>query len=178
MREGLDRPHRMKPREGTELRFSPIPRQTYPPGATPAQITQCSPDLSYALDILLEKHQQQPLNVLGELQFSHWDCVRTRALSTGSVPWRPCVSARTYTWASTLPAAGRDTSRLLCGHCVSGQLPHLHATGLLPVCQWAGGGRHPAEEGKEVQGPPDHFEVDPDDSDPVEVELPEGITLD
>ncbi|CAB1336081.1 unnamed protein product [Coregonus sp. 'balchen'] len=39
--------------------------QTYPPGATPAQITQCSPDLSYALDILLEKHQQQPLNVLG-----------------------------------------------------------------------------------------------------------------
>uniref|UniRef100_A0A674CMN1 Protein AAR2 homolog n=1 Tax=Salmo trutta TaxID=8032 RepID=A0A674CMN1_SALTR len=39
--------HRMK-RDGTELRFSPIPRQTYPPGATPAQITQCSPDLSYS----------------------------------------------------------------------------------------------------------------------------------
>uniref|UniRef100_A0A674CN73 AAR2 splicing factor n=1 Tax=Salmo trutta TaxID=8032 RepID=A0A674CN73_SALTR len=47
MKEGLDRLHRMK-RDGTELRFSPIPRQTYPPGATPAQITQCSPDLSYS----------------------------------------------------------------------------------------------------------------------------------
>lgn len=67
MKEGLDKLPKMKTREGTELRFSHIPRQTYPPGATPAQITQCSLDLSYALETLLEKHHKlQPLNVLGE----------------------------------------------------------------------------------------------------------------
>ncbi|KAM3871943.1 protein AAR2 homolog [Diretmus argenteus] len=71
MREGLDKLPRMKQREGTELRFSHIPKQTYPPGATPAQITQYSMDQSYALETLLEKHHKlQPLNVLGELQFA------------------------------------------------------------------------------------------------------------
>ena len=67
MKEGLEKLPQMKQREGTELRFSSIPSQTYPPGATPAQITQCSLDLSYALVSLLEKnHKLQPLNVLGE----------------------------------------------------------------------------------------------------------------
>ncbi|CAL1605685.1 unnamed protein product [Knipowitschia caucasica] len=71
MREGLDRLPKMKLREGTELRFSTVPNKTYPPGATPAEITQCSLDHSYALDIFLEKHYQaQPLNLLGELQFA------------------------------------------------------------------------------------------------------------
>ncbi|KAK1801985.1 hypothetical protein P4O66_022218 [Electrophorus voltai] len=71
MREGLERLPRMKPRDGTELRFSHIPRQMFPAGATPAQITQCSLDLSYTLNCLLEKHhKEQPLNVLGELQFA------------------------------------------------------------------------------------------------------------
>lgn len=66
MKEGLDRLPRMKQREGTELRFSVIPKKTYPPGATPAEITQCSLDLSYALEIVLEKnHKLQPLNLLG-----------------------------------------------------------------------------------------------------------------
>ncbi|KAF5890448.1 protein AAR2, partial [Clarias magur] len=71
MKEGLDRLPRMKQREGTEFRFSQIPQHAYPPGATPAQITQCSMDLSYSLNLLLEKHhKEQPLNVLGELQFA------------------------------------------------------------------------------------------------------------
>ncbi|XP_051517490.1 protein AAR2 homolog [Myxocyprinus asiaticus] len=71
MKEGLDRLPRMKLREGTELRFSNIPKQAYPPGATPAQITQYSMDLSYSLNCVLESHyKEQPLNVLGELQFA------------------------------------------------------------------------------------------------------------
>lgn len=71
MREGLNRLPKMKQREGTELRFSVIPQKTYPPGATPAQITQCSLDLSYALQTVLNKYYQtQPLNLLGELQFA------------------------------------------------------------------------------------------------------------
>lgn len=69
MKEGLDRLPRMKQREGTELRFSNIPKQAYPPGATPAQITQYSMDWSYTLNCVLERHyKEQPLNVLGE----HW----------------------------------------------------------------------------------------------------------
>lgn len=66
MKEGLDRLPRMKQREGTELRFSVIPQKTYPPGATPAEITKCSLDLSYALETVLEKNYTvQPLNLLG-----------------------------------------------------------------------------------------------------------------
>ncbi|XP_056305937.1 protein AAR2 homolog [Danio aesculapii] len=71
MKEGLDRLPQMKQREGTELRFSSIPKQAYPPGATPAQITQYSMDRSYTLNAVLERHyKEQPLNVLGELQFA------------------------------------------------------------------------------------------------------------
>ncbi|KAM9785700.1 protein AAR2 homolog [Neosynchiropus ocellatus] len=71
MREGLDRLPRMKIREGTELRFSVIPEKNYPSGATPAQITQYSMDLSYTLELVLEKnHELHPLNLLGELQFA------------------------------------------------------------------------------------------------------------
>ncbi|KAF4097059.1 protein AAR2 homolog [Onychostoma macrolepis] len=71
MKEGLDRLPRMKQREGTELRFSSIPTQAFPPGATPAQITQCNMDWSYALNSVLERHyKEQPLSVLGELQFA------------------------------------------------------------------------------------------------------------
>lgn len=69
MKEGLERLPRMKQREGTELRFSDIPQRTYPPGATPAEITRCSLDLSYALETVLEKnHNLQPLNLLGICQ--------------------------------------------------------------------------------------------------------------
>lgn len=66
MKEGLEKLPRMKPREGTEFRFSVIPEKKYPAGATPEQITQCSLDQSYALESVLEKnHQLQPLNLLG-----------------------------------------------------------------------------------------------------------------
>lgn len=66
MKEGLDRLPKMKEREGTELRFSAIPERKYPPGATPAEITRCSMDFSYALETVLEKNYSlQPLNVLG-----------------------------------------------------------------------------------------------------------------
>lgn len=66
MKEGLDRLPKMKEREGTELRFSAIPERKYPPGATPAEITKCSMDFSYALETVLEKNYSlQPLNLLG-----------------------------------------------------------------------------------------------------------------
>ncbi|TRY64817.1 hypothetical protein DNTS_004417 [Danionella cerebrum] len=71
LKEGMERLPRMKQREGTELRFSNIPKQSFPPGATPAQITQCSMDRSYTLDCLIQsRYSAHPLDVLGELQFA------------------------------------------------------------------------------------------------------------
>lgn len=67
MKEGLDKLPRMKQREGTELRFSAIPEKMYPPGATPAEITRCSLDLSYALDTVLQNYELRPLDLLGLL---------------------------------------------------------------------------------------------------------------
>ncbi|XP_029773984.1 protein AAR2 homolog isoform X2 [Suricata suricatta] len=69
--EGLARLPEMKPRAGTEIRFSELPTQTYPAGATPAEITRHSMDLSYALETVLSKHfPSSPQDVLGELQFA------------------------------------------------------------------------------------------------------------
>ncbi|XP_034761256.1 protein AAR2 homolog [Acipenser ruthenus] len=71
MQEGLERLPKMKQRPGTEMRFSEIPKQNYPEGATPAQITRCSMDLSYALQCVIDRYyKQDPQQILGELQFA------------------------------------------------------------------------------------------------------------
>ncbi|XP_051912782.1 protein AAR2 homolog [Hippocampus zosterae] len=92
MREGLDRLPKMKLREGTQLRLSVIPEKTYPPGATPAQITQCSLDLTYALETLLDKnYQQTPLDLLGELQFA-FVCFVVGNVYEGFEHWKSLLS--------------------------------------------------------------------------------------
>ncbi|PNJ57662.1 AAR2 isoform 1 [Pongo abelii] len=69
--EGLARLPEMKPRAGTEIRFSELPTQMFPEGATPAEITKHSMDLSYALETVLNKQfPSSPQDVLGELQFA------------------------------------------------------------------------------------------------------------
>ncbi|XP_053571979.1 protein AAR2 homolog isoform X2 [Bombina bombina] len=70
-KEGMARLPQMKQRDGTEIRFSQIPSKMYPENASPAQITQHSMDLSYALGQLMDtnypgKHHE----LLAELQFS------------------------------------------------------------------------------------------------------------
>lgn len=65
--EGLARLPEMKPRAGTEIRFSKLPTQMFPAGATPAEITRHSMDLSYALETVLSKQFPcSPQDVLGE----------------------------------------------------------------------------------------------------------------
>lgn len=67
--EGLARLPEMKPRAGTEIRFSELPTQMFPAGATPAEITRHSMDLSYALETVLSKQfPSSPQDVLGEKQ--------------------------------------------------------------------------------------------------------------
>ncbi|XP_026359209.2 protein AAR2 homolog isoform X1 [Ursus arctos] len=69
--EGLARLPEMKPRAGTEIRFSELPTQMFPAGATPAEITRHNMDLSYALETVLSKQfPSSPQDVLGELQFA------------------------------------------------------------------------------------------------------------
>ncbi|XP_078508217.1 protein AAR2 homolog [Lissotriton helveticus] len=69
--EGLARLPVMKQKAGTEIRYTEIPKKMYPEGATPAEVTQHSMDLSYALVTLIEQqYASQPQGILGELQFA------------------------------------------------------------------------------------------------------------
>ncbi|XP_046407251.1 protein AAR2 homolog isoform X2 [Ischnura elegans] len=59
----------MKPFPGTELRFTAIPEQHFPPGASPSEITRHSLDSSYVLEKMLSCCDR-PSDLLGEVQFS------------------------------------------------------------------------------------------------------------
>ncbi|KAL5463941.1 hypothetical protein EMCRGX_G032893 [Ephydatia muelleri] len=52
------------------LRLSEVPKQKYPAGATPHQITQCNLDRSYALTSMLHALNNDEKEFLGELQMS------------------------------------------------------------------------------------------------------------
>ncbi|XP_013415495.2 protein AAR2 homolog [Lingula anatina] len=56
---------------GSRINFSAIPKQKYPEGATPAQVTQYSMDSSHVLKVILDTHySDNPMGLLGELQFA------------------------------------------------------------------------------------------------------------
>nr|XP_060628290.1 protein AAR2 homolog isoform X1 [Anolis sagrei ordinatus]XP_060628291.1 protein AAR2 homolog isoform X2 [Anolis sagrei ordinatus]XP_060628292.1 protein AAR2 homolog isoform X2 [Anolis sagrei ordinatus] len=69
--EGLARLPKMQVKPGTEIRFTEIPKQMYPEGATPEEVTRHSMDLSYALETVINKrYASNSQDVLGELQFA------------------------------------------------------------------------------------------------------------
>ncbi|XP_024997956.2 protein AAR2 homolog isoform X2 [Gallus gallus] len=69
--EGVARLPEMRPRAGTEIRFTELPRQTYPDGASPEEITRHSMDLSYALEkVIARRYAGRPQDLLAELQFA------------------------------------------------------------------------------------------------------------
>ncbi|XP_042742586.1 protein AAR2 homolog [Lagopus leucura] len=69
--EGMARLPEMRPRAGTEIRFTELPRQTYPDGASPEEITRHSMDLSYALEkVIARSYAGRPQELLAELQFA------------------------------------------------------------------------------------------------------------
>ncbi|KAG8221905.1 hypothetical protein J437_LFUL006724 [Ladona fulva] len=59
----------MKPVAGTELRFTPIPEQHFPEGASPSEITRHSLDSSYVLETILSSCER-PSDLIGEMQFA------------------------------------------------------------------------------------------------------------
>ncbi|XP_071390134.1 protein AAR2 homolog [Centroberyx affinis] len=197
MREGLDKLPRMKQREGTELRFSHIPSQTYPPGATPAQITQCSLDLSYALETVLEKHHKlQPLNVLGELQFA-FVCFLIGNVYEGFEHWK-----RLLALLCRSEDAMRSRKDLYLGliavlYHQLGEIPpdffvdivsqnNFLTSTLQDFFQFASGPGIDSTLRKRAEKFKVHltkkfrwdFDADLEDCAPVVVELPEGVTLD
>lgn len=48
----------LKPKKGTELRFTEVPERNYPDDATPAEITEYSLDSSYALSSTIQKMKE------------------------------------------------------------------------------------------------------------------------
>ncbi|NWZ59551.1 AAR2 protein, partial [Haliaeetus albicilla] len=69
--EGVARLPQMKPKAGTEIRFTELPKQMYPDGATPEEITRHSMDLSYTLEkVINQRYTSQPVDLLAELQFA------------------------------------------------------------------------------------------------------------
>lgn len=61
----------MKVREESKIQFSKIPRQKYPPGCSPAEMTKYSIDSSYALEsILCSNYKDNEAKILGEIQFA------------------------------------------------------------------------------------------------------------
>ncbi|RVE43529.1 hypothetical protein evm_011814 [Chilo suppressalis] len=60
----------LKPAPGTALRFTEIPKDKFPPGSTPEEITKHYLDQSYSLELMISQ-QDEPLNIIGELQFAY-----------------------------------------------------------------------------------------------------------
>ncbi|KAJ8408110.1 hypothetical protein AAFF_G00263380 [Aldrovandia affinis] len=197
MQEGLERLPRMKQRPGTELRFSHIPKQMYPEGATPAQITQYSMDLSYALDRLLEsRYEQEPLHILGELQFA-FICFLIGNTYEGFEHWKRLLALLCR--AETAMCARRELYLGLIAvlYHQLGEIPpdffvdivsqdNFLTSTLQGFFQLATGpgvdsvlrkraGKFKAHLTKKFRW---NFEVDPDDDAPVVVELPEGVSMD
>ncbi|XP_023654760.1 protein AAR2 homolog [Paramormyrops kingsleyae] len=197
MQEGLDRLPRMKQQAGTELRFSHIPKQTYPPGATPAQITQFSMDHSYALERLLEaNYKENPLHVLGELQFAfvcfiignayeafeHWK--RLLELLCRS---EAAVRARSALYLGLIAVLYRQLAEIPPDFFVDIVSQQNFLTNTLQhFFQFTSGPEVDAVLRKRAEGFKAHltkkfrwdFDVDLEDCAPVVVELPEGVTMD
>nr|XP_022325747.1 protein AAR2 homolog isoform X2 [Crassostrea virginica] len=61
----------MKVREESKIQFSLIPKQKYPPGSSPTEMTKYSIDSSYALESILRTYYcDNEMGILGEIQFA------------------------------------------------------------------------------------------------------------
>uniref|UniRef100_A0A3P9LLJ1 Protein AAR2 homolog n=1 Tax=Oryzias latipes TaxID=8090 RepID=A0A3P9LLJ1_ORYLA len=197
MKEGLDRLPKMKQREGTELRFSTIPQKTYPPGATPAEITKCSMDLSYALEAVLEKNYEvEPLNLLGELQFA-FVCFLLGNVYEGFEHWKQILALLCRAEEAMKKHKELYVGLITVLYHQLGEIPpdffvdivsqnNFLTSTLQDFFQFASGPGMDATLRKRAEKFKAHltkkfrwdFDADLDDCAPVVVELPEGVTVD
>ena len=82
----------MKAVAGTEVRFTKIPKQKWPDGASPMEITKYSMDHSYVLESVLksEAYKGFSLAILGEIQFS-FTCFLIGQVYDGFDQWKGLV---------------------------------------------------------------------------------------
>ncbi|XP_032512725.2 protein AAR2 homolog [Danaus plexippus] len=59
----------LKPAPGMSMRFTEIPKDKYPPGSAPQEITKHYLDQSYTLELMIRAHDE-PLYIIGEMQFA------------------------------------------------------------------------------------------------------------
>ncbi|KAM5135723.1 protein AAR2 homolog [Mantella aurantiaca] len=114
-KEGLSRLPQMKQKEGTEIRFSVLPEKMYPKDATPAQVTQHSMDLSYALGQLMDEYySEKPLDILAELQFA-FVCFILGNVYEGFEQWKGLLNllCRAETYSLTHPDLYRELISIL-----------------------------------------------------------------
>ncbi|KAM9856260.1 protein AAR2 homolog [Aulostomus maculatus] len=197
MKEGLERLPRMKLREGTELRFSNIPEKTYPPGASPAEITQWSMDQSYSLEVVLKKnHELQPLNLLGELQFA-FVCFLIGNVYEGFEHWKRLLALLCRSEAAIQKYKDLYLGLIVVLYHQLGEIPpdffvdivshnNFLTSTLQDFFQFASGPEVDVMLRKRAEKFKVHltkkfcwdFDVDLGDCAPVVVELPEDVTLD
>ncbi|KAI4460040.1 a1 cistron splicing factor aar2-related [Holotrichia oblita] len=60
----------LRPKPGTELRFTELPSKHYPENSTPSEITQHNLDLTYTLECLLQNYDSE-MDLIGELELSY-----------------------------------------------------------------------------------------------------------
>ncbi|XP_059117755.1 protein AAR2 homolog isoform X2 [Peromyscus eremicus] len=159
--EGLARLPEMKPRAGTEIRFSELPTQMFPAGATPAEITRHSMDLSYALETVLSKQFPcNPQDVLGELQFA-FVCFLLGNVYEAFEHWKRLLNLLCRSEAAMGKHHMLYVSLISILYHQLGEIPadffvdivsqDNFLTSTLQYCC----GCHPEEEGGEVPSPPD-----------------------
>ncbi|XP_062498017.1 protein AAR2 homolog [Pezoporus occidentalis] len=195
--EGLARLPQMKPRAGTEIRFTELPKQMYPDGATPEEITRHSMDLSYALEkVISQRYASQPRDLLAELQFA-FICFLIGNVYDAFEHWKRLLNIlcrsedaiRKYQdlYVNLISVLYHQLSEIPADFFVDIVSHDNFLTSTLQVffsctCSAAVDGtlRKKAEKFKAhlTKKFKWDFEAEPDDCAPVVVELPEGVQVD
>uniref|UniRef100_A0A3P9CK24 Protein AAR2 homolog n=1 Tax=Maylandia zebra TaxID=106582 RepID=A0A3P9CK24_9CICH len=145
------------------LRFLSSPKKTYPPGATPAEITKCSMDLSYALetvkstDIYMEVPPRSAVPLRGSIlkrKDLYLGLIAVLYHPAGEIP--PDFLLTLYLKTTSLPPRCRYMHKSDYSVC---HLIKKFKAHLTKKFRW-------------------DFDSDLDDCEPVVVELPEGVTVD
>ncbi|XP_078092800.1 protein AAR2 homolog isoform X1 [Mustelus asterias] len=195
--EGLARLPKMKVKAGTEIRFTTIPKQKYPNGASPAEITKCSMDFSFALDTVInQRYPSNPKDILGELQFS-FVCFLIGNVYDAFEHWKDLLHLLCHSEEAVTKRKDLYSALISILYHQLNEIPadffvdivskdNFLTTTLQEFFSYTCGPGVDKALQKRVEKFKAHltkkfkwdFDEEPDDYAPVMVELPEGVTLD
>ncbi|XP_078275311.1 protein AAR2 homolog [Rhinoraja longicauda] len=195
--EGLARLPKMKIKPGTEIRFSNIPSRKYPEGASPAEITKCNMDYSYALEsVINQRYTSNPKDLLGELQFS-FVCFLIGSVYDAFEHWKDllrllchaedAVRKRNDLYSALISILYHQLNEIPADFFVDiVSKDNFLTTTLQEFFSYTCGPHVDKTLQKRVEKFKHHltkkfkwdFDVEPDDCAPVMVEIPDGVILD